>query len=154
VSNTCLSPAALATLMQDIPLPLAQYRLSLRAIATTGAPLEAAVFKWCAEALNITPNEVFGQTEMPQIIGNSYKKWPARPGSMGRPYPGHRVAILDSKGQPCPPGKTGEIALHCRDLNGHPDPALFLGYWRNEAATQARFQNDWCLTGELAQVDD
>src|SRR5690606_27869878 len=111
-------------------------------------------FQWCQDALDLTPNELFRQAETGQLIGNSHKKWPARPGSMGRPYPGHHVAVLDSKGKPCPPGKTGEIALNRHDLHGHIDPVLFLGYWRNDEATQSRFQNDWYLTGELARIDD
>src|SRR5690606_11066456 len=36
---------------------------------------------------------------------------------------------------------------------GFPDPILFLGYWRNEAATAAKFKGDWCRTGDLATLD-
>ena len=43
-------------------------------------------------------NEMFGQTEMNYIVGNSHELWPAKPGSMGRPYPGHRVAVIDDDG--------------------------------------------------------
>lgn len=154
VSNIFLTPSALQSMMQETPLPHTHYQLALRAIMASGASLGEDIFKWCQEALGVTPNEVFGQTEMSLLIGNSHKKWPARPGSMGRPYPGHQLAILDNKGKPCLPGKIGEIALNRYDLHGHIDPVLFLGYWHNEAATQSRFQNDWCLTGELAQVDD
>jgi len=38
---------------------------------------------------------MFGQTEINYIVGNCAPLWPARAGSMGRPYPGHRVAVID-----------------------------------------------------------
>jgi acetyl-CoA synthetase len=57
------------------------------------------------------------------------------PGSMGRAYPGHRVAVIDDAGQECPRGTPGDVAVHRLDVHGHPDPVFFLGYWRNDAAT-------------------
>ncbi|MSQ76352.1 MAG: AMP-binding protein [Rhodoferax sp.] len=79
--------------------------------------------------------------------------WPAKPGSMGRAYPGHRVAVIDEAGQECPVGVVGDVALHRLDVHGDPDPIFFLGYWKNEAATRAKFSGDWCRTGDLANCD-
>jgi acetyl-CoA synthetase len=72
---------------------------------------------------------------------------------MGRPYPGHRVAVIDEQGRACPAGQVGEVAVNRCDIHGHPDPALFLGYWNDEAATRDKFSGDWCRTGELARAD-
>ena len=154
VSNILLSTSELGSLMENTPLPRSQYRLALRAMSTTGPGLSNDTFKWCQDALDLTPNETFRQAEAMLTIGNSHKKWPAKPGSMGRPYPGHKVAVLDSKGRSCPAGKTGEIAINRYDQNGHPDPVLFSGYWRNDAVSLSRFHNDWYMTGEQAKVDD
>ena len=63
------------------------------------------------------------------------------------------MAVLDEHGEPAPTGEVGEVALNRLDIHGYPDPVLFLGYWRNEAATQAKFKGDWCLTGDLASID-
>jgi acetyl-CoA synthetase len=90
---------------------------------------------------------------MNYIVGNSQGKWPARPGAMGRPYPGHRVAVIDDAGQELPPGEVGEVALHRRDIHGAADPVLFLGYWNNERATARKYTGDWCRTGDLAARD-
>jgi acetyl-CoA synthetase len=38
-------------------------------------------------------------------------------------------------------------------VHGHPDPVFFLGYWRNEAATKAKYTGDWCRTGDMAVAD-
>jgi acetyl-CoA synthetase len=43
--------------------------------------------------------------------------------------------------------------LHRFDVYGQPDPIFFLGYWKNQAATAAKFTGDWCRTGDLAVRD-
>jgi acetyl-CoA synthetase len=72
---------------------------------------------------------------------------------MGMGYPGHRVAVIDDEGLECPPGVAGDVAVNRLDVHGQPDPIFFLGYWKNEAATQAKFTGDWCRTGDLAARD-
>ncbi|MDP2257857.1 MAG: AMP-binding protein [Polaromonas sp.] len=79
--------------------------------------------------------------------------WPAKPGSMGKGYPGHRVAVIDEDGNECAVGVPGDVAVNRFDVHGVPDPIFFLGYWKNEAATQAKYTGDWCRTGDLARVD-
>ncbi|MBT9476394.1 MAG: AMP-binding protein, partial [Polaromonas sp.] len=79
--------------------------------------------------------------------------WPARPGSMGKAYPGHQVAVIDDAGQECAVGVAGDVAVNRFDMHGDPDPIFFLGYWKNEAATQAKYTGDWCRTGDLARRD-
>lgn len=154
VTNAFLLPATLKGMMKAVPQPRQRYRLALRSITSSGEPLGQSEYEWCRAALQITPNEMYGQTEMNHIIGNSGHKWPVRPGSMGLPYPGHRVALIDAAGEPVAAGEIGEIALNRYDIHGHPDPSLFLGYWRNETATAARYTADWCRTGDLAHADE
>ena len=83
--------------------------------------------------------------------------WPARAGSMGKGYPGHRVAVIDDEGNECPVGVPGDVAVHRLDVHGQPDPIFFLGYWKNEASTRAKFTGDpansWCRTGDMAVRD-
>jgi acetyl-CoA synthetase len=59
------------------------------------------------EQLGVTVNEMFGQTEMNYVVGNCSLLWPARPGSMGKAYPGHRVAVIDDEGHECAVGVPG-----------------------------------------------
>lgn len=153
VTNTFLFPTALKMMMKHAPEPRSRHRLALRAIMSAGEAVGETLFDWCRDALGVTVNEMFGQTEVNYVVGNSAQRWPARPGSIGRAYPGHRVAILDDDGRELPPGQLGEIAVNRFDRHGDPDPVFFLGYWSNEAATRAKFSGDWCRTGDLATAD-
>jgi acetyl-CoA synthetase len=76
-----------------------------------------------------------------------------RPGAMGRPIPGHTVAVLDADGEPLPAGGEGRIAIKA------PDPVMFLEYLNKPEATRAKFSRDrsgcdWLLTGDTAMWDD
>ncbi|MFN5445694.1 MAG: acyl-CoA synthetase [bacterium] len=153
VTNSFLFPTALKMMMKAVPQPRLQYQLALRAIMSAGEAVGDTVFDWTQAALGVTVNEMFGQTEANYIVGNSAEKWPARPGSMGRPYPGHRVAVIDDDGNVVKAGDTGEVALHRLDMHGHPDPVIFLGYWNNVQATTDKYSGEWLRTGDLAQID-
>ena len=168
VTHTFLFPTALKAMMKAVPAPRDRFALNLRAIMSAGEAVGDAVFGYCRDALDITVNEMFGQTEINYIVGNCGRTldglgleapgWPARPGSMGRPYPGHRVAVIDEHGRECPRGLAGDVAVHRRDVHGDPDPVFFLGYWNNDAATRAKFTGDpddsWCRTGDTATMDE
>jgi acetyl-CoA synthetase len=73
---------------------------------------------------------------------------------MGRPYPGHRIAVIDDEGRELPPGTAGDVALHRQWIDGTPDPVFFVGYWGNDEATRAKYTGDWCRTGDQAKADD
>jgi acetyl-CoA synthetase len=148
VRNTFLPPTALR-MMAQVPDVRSRYDLKLRSIMSGGESLGAQTLEWAREDLGVEINEIYGQTEINLVIGNCARLWPVRPGSMGRAYPGHEVAILDDTGQPLPPGQTGEVAVRAGD-----DPVFFLGYWNNPAATEAKFTGDWARMGDLAFQDD
>ncbi len=158
VTHTFLFPTALKAMMKACPEPRARYRLHLRAIMSAGEAVGDAVFDYGREQLGVNVNEMFGQTEINYVVGNCTRLWPAKPGSMGKGYPGHRVAVIDDAGQECPVGVPGEVAVHRRDVHGDLDPIFFLGYWNNEAATLAKFTGDpldsWCRTGDMAVRDE
>ena len=158
VTHTFLFPTALKAMLKAFPgtrdrTVRAQFGLQLQAIMSAGEAMGDAVFGYCEQQLGVTPNEMFGQTEVNYIVGNCAALWPPKPGSMGMGYPGHRVAVIDDAGQECPTGVPGDVALHRYDVHGDPDPIFFLGYWKNDAATHGKFTGDWCRTGDLAVRD-
>jgi acetyl-CoA synthetase len=149
VRNSFLFPTALKMMMKAVPQPKRRHQLSLRSIMSGGEPVGETVFEWSRDAFGVTVNEMFGQTEINYIVGNSHTLWPAKPGSIGRPYPGHRVACIDEGGSEVPVGEIGELAAWAED-----DPVFFLEYWRNPEATRRKYTGLWCRTGDLAKRDD
>ena len=154
VTHTFLFPTALKAMMKAVPDVKARYKLKLQAMMSAGEAVGDAVFAYVQQQMGVTVNEMFGQTEINYVVGNCTRLWPAKPGSMGKGYPGHQVAVIDEAGQLCPPGTPGEVAVNRFDLHGYPDPVFFLGYWNNAKATQAKYTGDWCRTGDMAVADE
>jgi acetyl-CoA synthetase len=154
IRNTFLFPTALKLMMKAYPRPRDVFDVNLRSIMSAGEAVGTTVFEWARDALGVTINEMFGQTEMNYIVGNSHMLWPAKPGSMGRPYPGHRIALLDDEGREVPRGEPGDVAIHRVAPDGAPDPIFFLEYYGNPEATRAKYVGDWCRTGDVAVCDD
>ncbi|HWM41269.1 MAG TPA: AMP-binding protein [Burkholderiales bacterium] len=153
VRNAFLFPTALKLMMKAVPSPREKFSLNLRSIMSAGESVGVTVFEWARAELGVTINEMFGQTEINYVVGNCQSAWAAKPGSIGRPYPGHRVAVIDDQGNPLPAGELGEIAVN-RNFNGQPDPVFFLEYWKNERATREKFIGDWGCTGDQARMDE
>ncbi len=164
VTHTFLFPTALKAMMKAYPEPRRQFKLKLQAMMSAGEAVGDAVFGYCRDQLGVIVNEMFGQTEINYVVGNCSMNdglghtsrgigWPARPGSMGKGYPGHRVAVIDDDGNECPVGVPGDVAVNRFDVHGDPDPIFFLGYWKRDEATRAKHTGDWCRTGDLASRD-
>jgi acetyl-CoA synthetase len=146
VRNAFLPPTALK-MMRPVRAPRERFGLDLRSVASGGEALGEDILAWSKEALGVGVNEFYGQTEANLLVGNCGMLYPVRPGSMGRPIPGHRVAVVSEAGEELPAGQTGIIAVE------RPDPVMFLGYWNNPEATEAKFAGDWLLTGDVALQD-
>jgi acetyl-CoA synthetase len=146
VRNAFLPPTALR-MMRAVPPPYERFGHSLRSLGSGGESLGEDILGWCREAFGVPVNEFYGQTEANLLVGNCASLFPVRPGSMGRPIPGHLVAVVTAQGEPCRPGESGIIAVR------RPDPVMFLGYWNNPEATAAKFAGDWCLTGDIGVAD-
>ena len=140
-------PATVLKMMRRVDDPRSRWPVDLRTIHSGGESLGAEMIAWSRDALGCTPNEGFGQTEATLVIGNCSALMPVRPGSMGRPVPGHTIALVDADGRPVPTGDVGEIAVK------RPDPVMFLRYCNNEQATRDKFAGDWLLTGDLGTQD-
>ena len=149
IRNSFLFPTALKLMMKAVPEPRKRYSLGLRSVMSAGESVGVTVIEWAREQLGVTINEMFGQTEINYVVGNCQAAWPVKPGSIGRPYPGHRVAVIDDKGVEVPRGELGEIAV---DRRG--DPVFFLEYWKNEKATREKFVGDWGCTGDQGKMDE
>jgi acetyl-CoA synthetase len=146
IRNAFLPPTALK-LMRAVPEPEKRWRLNMRSIASGGETLGAELIAWGRRVFGLTINEFYGQTECNMVVSSCATLMPARPGIMGRAVPGHRLAIVDDAGAVVAPGTLGNIAVQ------RPDPVMFLEYWRNREATDAKFAADWLLTGDTGTMD-
>jgi acetyl-CoA synthetase len=147
VRNAFVPPTALR-MLRTVPNPRGRFDLDLRTIGSGGESLGAETLAWGREALGVTINEFYGQTEANLVVSSSSAMGVVRPGCIGKPVPGHRVAVVREDGTPCGPGELGEIAVR------RPDPVMFLEYWNNPGATAAKFVGDWMTTGDQGEIDD
>ena len=157
VRNAFLFPTALKMMMKAIPEPQRKYDIALRTVMSGGEAVGETVFEWARAQLGVTINEIFGQTEINYVVGGCAAVYPPRPGAMGRPYQGHRVAVVDDAGQVLPAGEVGEVCVQ-RSCKGGMDPVFLLEYWKDPKATAEKFIGEggeaWGRTGDLAKMDE
>ncbi len=146
VRNTFI-PATALKMLRTVPNPTERYDLKLRTIGSGGEALGRKLVDWGRQELGVTINEFYGQTECNLVLGSCLSHGISRPGAIGKPIPGHEVAIVGPDGAVLPPGEQGTIAVR------RPDPVMFLEYWGNPEATRNKYIDDWLLTGDQGFVD-
>jgi acetyl-CoA synthetase len=147
VRNVFMPPTALKLMRQAGRAP-GGHSCRLRTLASGGETLGEGLLDWGRATFGLTINEFYGQTECNLVSGNCAGILPVRPGSMGRPIPGHVVEIASDDGAGLPVGEIGNIGIR------RPDPVMFLEYWGDPAATRAKFAGELLLTGDLARKDN
>jgi len=120
----------------------------MRTLFTGGETMGAELLEWGREVLGITINEGYGQTEFNICVGNCSRVMEVRPGSMGKPIPGHDIEVIDDEGTVLPPGELGHIAFKT------PDPIAMLEYWKRPDATREKFVGPWMLSGDQGRKDE
>ena len=155
VTDTFLPPTAIRMLM-NVDDPTERYDLDLKAICSGGEPLTPEILDWAADELEgVAVNELYGQTEANLLVTNCREWFPAQAGSMGKPVPGHEVAIVDQEtGKRLADGEEGMIAVARGD-----DPVVFKEYWNEPAKTEAASVEGpdgttWHLTDDLGYRDE
>ena len=146
VTNTFLPPTAMR-MLRSVANPRDRHDLVLRTIGAAGESLGRETYEWSRSALGITTNEFYGQTECNYVLGSCTELGISRSGAIGMPVPGHRVAIIDESGHEVAPDTLGQIAVM------RPDPVMFLEYWQQKEATEAKFIGDWMTTGDQGIMD-
>ncbi|MDB5602557.1 MAG: acetyl-coenzyme synthetase [Xanthobacteraceae bacterium] len=147
VRNAFIPPTALR-MLRAAPPPRGRHDIRLRSIGSGGEALGAETFEWGKAAFGLTINEFYGQTECNLVLASCAMLGVSKPGAVGKPVPGHKVAVIRQDGSVCAPGEVGQIAVR------RPNPVMFLQYWENQAATDAKFIGDWMTTGDQGVVDE
>jgi acetyl-CoA synthetase len=147
IRNAFIPPTALR-MMRAVPSPRGRYDFKLRSVASGGESLGIEALEWGKSAFRLTINEFYGQTECNLVLASCAQLGMVRPGAIGKPVPGHIVAVIGRDGQPMKAGEIGQIAVL------RPDPVMFLEYWSQPEATLEKFIGDWMTTGDQGVVDD
>ncbi|WP_347274954.1 acetate--CoA ligase [Candidatus Kuenenia sp.] len=144
------APTALRMLMKSGDYLVAQYDLeSLRYICSVGEPLNPEVIKWGMNVYTLPIHDTWWQTETGSIMIANYPCIPIKPGSMGKPFPGIKAAIIDSEGNELPDGHHGILALK-------PGwPSMLRKVWGDEGRFKEYFNiTGWYTTGDTAYKDE
>jgi acetyl-CoA synthetase len=146
VTTLCAPPTVWRLLIQE---DLAAHRVSLREVVSAGEPLNPEVIEQVERAWGLTIRDGYGQTETTAMLGNPPGQ-PVRPGSMGRPLPGYRMALIDPTGASDAEVAEGEVAaaLHPRPL------PLMQGYLDHPERTRELLGGSWYRTSDVARRDD
>ncbi|MFZ3226845.1 MAG: AMP-binding protein [Xanthobacteraceae bacterium] len=142
VTTFCAPPTVWRMLIQE---DLSAWPVRIKELVGAGEPLNPEVIGRVKAAWGITIRDGYGQTETTALVGNTPGQ-PVKAGSMGRPLPGYRVALLDASGAPA---KEGEI---CLTLEPRPT-GLMQGYQGDDGSLRAE-QESIYRTGDVAAVDE
>jgi acyl-coenzyme A synthetase/AMP-(fatty) acid ligase len=163
IVNSAFSPAEEIALLESLQpqvfcAPPTQYRLmvkhglqdlrvpKLRECVAAGEPLNPEVIRAWRAATGITVRDGYGQSEAGLLIAN-LAGMTGPLGSMGLPFPGQRVAVIDEAARELGPAEIGDIAVR------YPAPGLFMEYLKNPSATAKCFRGEWYLTGDRGYYD-
>ena len=145
-----LAPVMLNALLDELGSDLSVE--SVRTVVYSAAPMTAATLR---RALTVLPQagflNLYGQTEvivsgLPRelhVLDEPNAAEQLR--SVGFPFPGTRVRVVDDNGDVVGVGETGEIIVR--------SDSMFRGYWQDAAATKATLKDRWCRTGDMGRLD-
>ena len=122
---------------------------SLMCLLSSGEPLPADTYYALKEHLGIECYDAMAQTEC-FIICSQRPSFPVKAGSMGKPYPGVTIAILDDDGTPCSPNKVGHLVMR------NDSPSLFVEYRKMPEKWEEVHKAfpGWYDTDDLAYYDE
>ncbi|CUI01916.1 AMP-binding protein [Leisingera aquaemixtae] len=112
----------------------------LRSVASGGEPLGAEMLAWGRRRLGVTINEFYGQTECNMVASSCAAEFEPRPGCIGKPVPGHELAVIDEAGNPTQ--DEGDVAIR------RGSASMLLEYWNRPEETAAKFRGPWLVTGD------
>src|SRR5699024_2649006 len=143
------APTAFRMLLSQGDL-LKKYDLSsLRHVLSVGEPLNPEVIHWAWNQLGIRIHDTWWMTETGGHLIVNLPSEPIKPGSMGRPFPGIKVGILDESGKELPRGSVGQLAIRT------PWPGLMKEIWGSKDKFNSYFKyKGWYVSGDMAFQDD
>lgn len=119
---------------------------SLEFIISSGEHMGSAIPELWAERFTVPIYEVYGVGEVQTLIGNTRFQSQVK-GSIGKAFPGYRVALMDAGLNEVAAGQPGHLMIH------RSDPGFFLGYHKNWEKWRAAHRGEWYDTGDVMTRD-
>ncbi|AFQ18515.1 acetate--CoA ligase [Bacillus thuringiensis] len=144
------APTAFRMLMGAGQDAIKKYDLSqVRHVLSVGEPLNPEVIRWGMNAFGLRIHDTWWMTETGGQVICNYPCMEIRPGSMGKPIPGVKAAIVDNEGNEVPPYTMGNLAI----AKGW--PSMMRGIWNNQQKYESYFMpGDWYVSGDSAYMDE
>jgi acetyl-CoA synthetase len=144
------APTAFRMLMSAGDELVKKYDLSnLRHLLSVGEPLNPEVVRWGMKVFDLRIHDTWWMTETGAQVICNYPSMEVRPGSMGKPLPGIKAAIIDDKGNELPPNRMGNLAIQ----KGW--PSMMRAIWKNEEKYNSYFEIEgWYVSGDSAYMDE
>lgn len=122
---------------------------SLRHVLSVGEPLNPEVVRWGVKVFNNRIHDTWWMTETGAQLICNYPSMAIKPGSMGKPIPGVKAAIVDDQGNELPPYRMGNLAIK----KGW--PSMMHTIWNNQEKYESYFMpGDWYVSGDSAYMDE
>lgn len=148
LTHVPLVPIMLVRMMALPPEMRARFDMSSIEIVTHGGSacppeIKRRAIEWLGPKLV----ETYGSSEVGLVTMLTSTEWLSRPGSVGRPFAGTRIRIVDDEGAELPTGIDGEIWVD-------PGPnSLPFTYQNNEAARRAVERDGFISVGDIGHLD-
>lgn len=128
--------------------PFAKYEYpDLRYVSIIGEHFPSKSLNKLKEILNKTEFiMMYGTTEAFRSTYLPYEDFDRKSGSVGIPFPGVEIKIVNEKNENCQPGEIGEIV--------HTGLFISSGYWNKKEETNKVFKNNSVYTGDLGHLDE
>jgi acetyl-CoA synthetase len=150
VTNLATTPTLLRGIMALGETAARTQSATVRCASSCGEPLNAEVVSFFRAVWDVTVMDHYGSSEYGLVVGNlAAVEMAVKPGSMGLPLPGFRVAVVDDDGAEAAPGIVGQIGLAPSETGYYS-----LGYWEDPERTRELARGGWMTIGDLARRDD
>lgn len=144
------APTAFRMLMGAGDDVVKQYDLSsLRHVLSVGEPLNPEVVRWGMKVYGQRIHDTWWMTETGAQLICNYPSMDIKPGSMGKPIPGVKAAIIDNSGNELEPYRMGNLAIQV------PWPSMMRKIWNNPSKYEEYFMfKGWYVSGDSAYMDE
>ncbi|MGO8920996.1 MAG: AMP-binding protein [Stellaceae bacterium] len=127
---------------------------NLKAITYGGGPMYVADLLTAIEVVGPRLVQIYGQGESPMTItalsrahhlDRTHPRWRERLGSVGLPFAGVELRVVDDRDRDLPTGEPGEVLAR--------GDSVMPSYWQDEKATAETLRGGWLHTGDVGALD-